>query len=617
MKSKYLQKSKNSKHIKSSSYLSSKNHNKLYILPLILAISILPLIMYLHVFDSGLSGFSWYSSSGEQIDIFLYYKQVFFIVICLIMLLFTLWKGIIEKKRIKYLPIFIPLFLYGFLAFLSTLFSDYRSFGLNGISEHFESIFVILGYCLLVYYAYLFIETEDDIKFLLKYFLIGILIMILLGVLQATGNDLFATTIGKKLYIPKKFWNRLDGLGLTFDLKQVYLTLYNPNYVGVYVSLILPFIAGLLLTEKKIKAILIYLVTIFGLIICLIGSESKAGFISLFLTLLIALIFFRRYIFRNIKITLLLILITITIIIGFKSTILKTFNQVVSNITIILDQKTEFSLTDIKTEDELTITYKGNNLVVDLDLLNENGGITMKDTSGKDIESTIDINTGELIIEDQRFSGIIVSPVVYDSILCTKIYIEGRNWIFSNQLGDNTFYYLNAFGRFDKINKADSALFTGYENFASGRGYIWSRTIPLLKDNIFLGSGADTFTTQFPHQDYVYRTNMNYDYQTMTKPHSLYLQIGVQSGVISLIAFLIFFIAYFISSIRIYINGRFDNYFKRVGIAIFIGIVSYMIMGITNDSTITVAPIAWALIGIGIACNCKAKEQISNEVNKA
>lgn len=617
MKSKHIQKNKKSKHMISSSYQSRKKFNKLFLIPLIIVMSILPLIMHLYVFDSGLSSFSWYPSNGEQIDIFLYYKQIFFIVICIFMVLLILLKNFIEKKSIKFLPIFIPLFLYGILAFLSTLFSDYRSFGLKGISGHFESIFVILGYCLLVYYAYLFIETEDDLKFLLKYFLIGILLMILLGVLQATGNDFLTTTMGKKMYIPKKYWHQLDGLSSTFALKRVYMTLYNPNYVGVYVSLILPLIAGLLLTEKKIKVILIYLVTILGLIICLIGSESKAGIISLFIALLIALIFYRRYIFRNIKITLLLITITITIIISFKSTILININQINSNINILLNKKTEFSLTDIKTEEALTITYKGNDLVVDMDLSNENGGITMKDISGKDMETTMDTNTGALTITDQRFSGITVSPLVYDSILCTQINIEGRNWVFSNQLGDDTFYYLNAFGRFDKINKADSALFTGYESFASGRGYIWSRTIPLLKDNIFLGSGADTFTTQFPNQDYVYRTNMYYDTQILTKPHSLYLQIGVQSGVISLIAFLIFFITYFISSIRIYINGRFDNYFKRVGIAIFIGVVSYMFMGITNDSTITVAPIAWALIGIGIACNYKVKDQTNNEVNRA
>lgn len=617
MKSKHLPKSKNSKHMATSSYLSAPKYNKLYILPLILVMSILPLIMYLYEFDSGLSGFSWYPNNGEQLDIFLYCKQIFFITVCCIMLLLISWKVFIEKKTVKFLPIFIPLSLYGFLAFLSTLFSDYPSLGFKGISGHFESIFVILGYCLLVYYAYLFIETEDDIKFILKYFLVGILIMILLGVLQATGNDFFATTIGKKLYLPERYWNQLDSFTSTFEPKRVYITLFNPNYVGVYVSLILPFIAGLLLTEKKLKTSLLYLVTMLGLIVCLIGAESKAGFISLFIALIITIIFYRKYIFRNIKITLLIIGIFTTIIIGFRSNISSTFNKVVSNINIILNQKTEFSLTDIKTEDVLTITYKDNDLIVDLNRTDEDINITMKDTSGKDIESTIDTNTLTSTITDERFSGVTVAPAVYDSILCVQINIQGKNWVFSNQLADGTFYYLNYFGRFDKISKAESSLYTGYENFASGRGYIWSRTIPLLKKNIVFGSGADTFTIQFPHQDYVYRTNMRIDSQIMTKPHNLYLQIGVQSGVISLIAFLVFFIVYFISSIRIYINGRFDNYFKRVGVAIFIGVVAYMVSGISNDSTITVAPIAWALIGIGIACNCKVKEQIGNEINNA
>lgn len=617
MKSKNLPKNKNSKHMTGSSYLSSKGRNKLYMLPLIIIMSILPLIMYLHVFDSGLSSFSWYLNSNMELDIFLYCKQIFFIMICIAMLVLMFWKKFIENKRNKFLPIFIPLILYGLLALLSTLFSDYPSLGFNGIAEHFESIFVILGYCLLIYYTYTFIETEDDIKFLLKYFLVGILIMILLGVLQATGNDFFATTIGKKLYLPKKYWSQFDAFKSTFGPKQVYMTLYNPNYVGVYVSLILPFIAGLLLTEKKVKTILLYLITMLGLVVCLLGSGSKAGFISLFVALLIALIFYRKYIFRNIKITLLIIGISVTIVFGFKSTILSTINKLVSNINIILDQKTEFFLTDIKTEDVLIFTYRGNNLIVQLDRSSENVNIIIRDTSGKDIESSLDTNTGTFTITDKRFYGVTITPVVYDSILCTQIYIGGRNWIFTNQLGDGTYYYLNYFDKFDKINKAESALFTGYENFASGRGYIWSRTIPLLKENIILGSGADTFTTQFPHQDYVYRANMGYDTQIVTKPHSLYLQIGVQSGVISLIAFLVFFITYFVSSIRIYINGRFDNYFKRVGVAIFIGVVAYMVSGISNDSTITVAPIAWTLIGIGITCNYKVKEQISNEVNKS
>ncbi len=37
----------------------------------------------------------------------------------------------------------------------------------------------------------------------------------------------------------------------------------------------------------------------------------------------------------------------------------------------------------------------------------------------------------------------------------------------------------------------------GYEKFASGRGFIWSRSIPLLKDSVFIGYGADTYPLIF------------------------------------------------------------------------------------------------------------------------
>ena len=42
---------------------------------------------------------------------------------------------------------------------------------------------------------------------------------------------------------------------------------------------------------------------------------------------------------------------------------------------------------------------------------------------------------------------------------------------------------------------------------------------------------------------------------------------------------------------------------EQTGVSIFIGTIAYLITGISNDSTITVAPIYWVLIGIGIALN--------------
>jgi hypothetical protein len=272
-------------------------------------------------------------------------------------------------------------------------------------------------------------------------------------------------------------------------------------------------------------------------------------------------------------------------------------------------QKSIPKLTNIQTnDDELIIKYNGNDLKVKfyLDSMN-NCYFDFLDKNNNALPVSMDELNGPITMLDERFSGFIFTPLMYDDILSFNVLIDGHEWYFTNQTDDGTYYYINQYGKLDKIITAPSALFTGYENYASGRGYIWSRTIPLLKDNLIFGSGADTFALEFPHQDYVNLYNYGYNNAFLSKPHSLYLQIGVQTGVASLLSFLIFYGIYFISSVKIYLSGHFNSYYSKVGVAIFIGTISYMISSISNDSTITVAPVFWVLMGLGIAVNKKVK----------
>lgn len=588
-------------------------HEKVYLLPIIFILAILPFIMRLYQYDTGLSVFKWFSDDDTKIDVFLFYKEVFFIIASVIILGLLLYKVIQDKMKLRFSFHLLPIFIYGLLALLSTLFSDYSSYGFTGIYEQFESIFVILGYCLLIYYAFLFIQSEDDVRFILKYLIISVLVMGVLGFTQYIGHDFIASELGTRLVMPSKFIGKL-GLDFNFGPNRVYLTLYNPNYVGVYVALIVPLLNGLLITEKNRNRISLYVAALVGMLISLIGSKSKTSLLSLVFAFILVLYFFRKYIFRKTKLMISIIsLCGVTIILLFVlnfNTITNTFN------TLFHITKSAPTLSDIKTDDTITLTYNENVLIINMESESNNLTIKMTDSDEKIITYSLDNATNEYVINDQRFTGIQVTPVMYDNKICLDVKINKKDWIFTNQLGDNTFYYLNSIGKFDKINTADSAFFTGYESFASGRGYLWSRTIPLLKDNVILGSGADTFSIVFPQQDYVNMYNAGFDGQLITRPHNMYLQMGVQSGVISLIAFLAFYIMYFISSIRLYWKGNFNNFYSQAGVSIFIGTVAYMIAGITNDSTITVAPVFWGLIGIGIAINYKLKHIDNVAINK-
>ncbi|WFR56326.1 O-antigen ligase family protein [Anaerocolumna sp. AGMB13025] len=550
-----------------------------------------------------MAGYKWFSQDGLKTDVFLFYKQVFYIIVCSIMLLLIIYNAYKDKKKLTFSFTLLPLLLYGLFALLSTIFSKYTPFGFTGIYEQFESIFVILGYCISVYYAFLFIKTEDNLRFIFKYLLISIIILSLLGLSQILGHDFIGSDLAKNLILPSKLLGKLD-LSFNFGLHRVYLTLYNPNYVGVYVSLLAPILVGMLLAEKSRNKIILYITALIGLLISLLGSQSKTSVISLFFAAVLILILFRKYIFRKSKILISIYGIVVTVILVL---FVLNFTKITNTVNTLFNMTKENpTLTDIKTGDDLVITYKGNDIKINLSMANDGMSILMKDGLDKIIPYTMDNGTGEFLINDERFSGLKAALTLYNQILCLKVNIDNKDWIFSNQLGDNSFYYLNVSGKFDKIKKAESALFTGHEMFASSRGYIWSRTIPLLKDNIF-GTGADTFVFAFPQQDYVNLYNAGFDGQLITRPHNMYLQMGVQTGVVSLIAFLLFYFIYFVSSIKLYINGTFNNFYSQVGVSIFIGTVAYMISGITNDSTITVAPLFWALIGIGLAINYKLK----------
>lgn len=595
--------------VKSKQHLNTNSSSKYFSIPIILILAVLPLIMHYYLDNPNISSYSWAAQNSSTLDFFLHYKQILFLVISAVMLVLIILKLRKSDINFKELKLFAPLILFGLLTLLSTITSETAKYGYWGIFDQFESVFTLISYSLIVIYCYLYIKKEEDLSYLLHYFMIGILVIVLIGTLQAIGHDFLATEIGKKLYLPRNQWNNLDGYTMSFGKNRTYMTLFNPNYVGVYVTMLIPFIFCLLITEKKIKSIALYCTILLGLIISLFGSESKTSIICIIATLPFLLFFFRKRILTNKKVFLTsigLLIAGVLIILLTNLGFIKNTFQSFTNIT-----KSTPTLTEIETDALLTITYKGNILKVDMKLENSNYNTYFYDNKESILTSHID-ESGQIIIDDERFQGITAITGNTDSLAVLQLLIDGNSWNFTNQLGDDTFYYINKYGRLDKIKEADSALFTGYENYASGRGYIWSRSIPLLKDHIILGEGANSFVFAFPQQDYVNLYNSGFGNELLTKPHSFYLQLGIQSGVLALISFLAFYIIYFIWSIRLYKNTASYTLFTRTGIAAFIATLGFMLAGITNDSSISVSPVFWALLGIGIACNAYNSSQIQN-----
>ena len=592
------------KNVKQSS-LQSEGKNY-YLWPILFVIAILPLIVKIHKYSTGMSSYKWFLENDTYFDFYLYYKQYFLILTVFIMIIFTGYKAYKDRKTLKFTYIFIPLSIYGLFALLSSILSKYRKFSFTGSFEQFESVLVLLSYCFLVYYAYNFVKTEHDLKLIVYCILASVAVLSLIGISQITNNDFYYTSLGWRLITNSTY--RIQDFNFVAGLNTVYLSLYNPNYVGVYISLILPVLFFLFVLVKKLWLKLVCFLAIIGLSISLYGSKSTTGLIAIIFSVVLGLLLLWRYLIKYYYISIPFAIVCIIGIFVVNMNLNNYFGNQINKIQNI--QKSTPALTELESNDsDFVVKYNGNTLKVTFSI-DEYGicNFMFVDENNNFVTSTIDTSTGAATITDTRFPGFVFTPAMSNNVIGFDANVADKIWFITNQLGDHSYYYLNPFNKYDKFATAPSAVFTGYEAYASGRGYIWSRTIPLLKNKIFLGSGADTFVFEFPQNDYVNMYNYGFLNQTISKPHCLYLQIATQTGVVSLIAFLVFYIMYFISSIRIYIKCKYEDFFSIMGAAIFIGTFGYMISGIANDSTITVAPVYWTFMGIGLAINYKLKK---------
>lgn len=582
---------------------------KWFLLPVVFNMGILPLIMRMYVFDTHLSGFSWYGTTEQGTDLFNYYKHTFFLCTSGIMLLILLWKLTEEKgwKALEDQRAFLPLTAYGIMVLLSAAFSEYGWFTAHGMIDHFETVFVLLGYCITAAYSFYFVRDETDVRFLLGGWGLCLIPMMLLGLSQISGHDFYASELGKRLYMTPEARAAGREITLTFGKGRVYLSLLNPNYVGVFCMLAFPVLLVMGIWENQKRKRIFYLILAAGILACIIGAVAKTAFIVMPIALVFLLLLLRKDVAARKKTFLAAAAGLIVIVIGTDLFYGGLFFDKLRNSLITTGGHSEEDLQEVATEGEnIRILYKGETLYIH-SVVNKQGmmGFVVKDGSGQllpgqavgDQESGIRIE-----IDDARFTGISLSPLEVNHIPSFSVEIEENHWIFSNYTGSEGCYFYSPYGKFMKIGTAPSIGFKGHERIFTNRGYIWSRTLPLLKDHLFLGSGPDTFLLEFPQYDFLNKSRYLGN-ELVSKPHNIYLQIAVQTGCVSALCFLMFYMLYFIESIRLYWKHGSDSGLSRTGAALCAATAGYMVIGMTTDSTITVAPLFWSMMGIGLAVN--------------
>lgn len=146
------------------------------------------------------------------------------------------------------------------------------------------------------------------------------------------------------------------------------------------------------------------------------------------------------------------------------------------------------------------------------------------------------------------------------------------------------------------------------ESVASGRGYIWARTLPLLKQTVILGHGPDTFAFYFPQDDAGKISALGSINRMVDKPHNFYLQMIMSFGGL----FFLCFIALMIF-VCIELRRRSIDTVSGLYNPIFLALLCYLIIGLVNDSTIGTSSYFWIIASLGL----NSLEKIESKKNKS
>jgi hypothetical protein len=136
----------------------------------------------------------------------------------------------------------------------------------------------------------------------------------------------------------------------------------------------------------------------------------------------------------------------------------------------------------------------------------------------------------------------------------------------------------------------------------TGRLWIWEKTIEMIGERPIFGYGLDTFPYHFNQDDPQKHANLAEGFSVIVdKPHNMYLGLTYGAGILAGLSLLsIILIALFQFTRDTFTK---DNEINIYLFSISLGIITYCIQGLFNDSTIGAAVFFWVFLGLMVSKN--------------
>lgn len=596
-----------------------------FFLPIAFILSIVPIIVRVAAVKLDENAIKIWGVTVKA-DLFSQRKALLLMIFSVILIITCVifFKKIFSRKDKLVNYILIACGVFTLFTFLSAIFSKYRQVSFWGIFDRAEGFITLACYIILFLYSLYTFKTTNNYKYIITPLLILVFINSFLGLFQYIGQDLIKTSLGASIAGASSN----SGIDLLNEKGTIYGTLASYNYMGSFVSIALPILFCYTIFEDDVMyKILSFIGTLLSFWL-LFGSTARSGIVGVLGALIFGIIIFYKPLIKRWKGILIGVITLIILLVGAnfasKGSLFKRIPSLASDAFSIFKDTSDLDYTnytpvkDIKYIDSTTDVVLPNDT---LKITYESGNPVFKNSNGEIIPYAL--NGKVLSTDSETFKNITFAFGKLDkkSVISDSLLLNINNQpTFLFKLNDNKVFHLIDMStkNYIDLQTPETFGFKGKEKLGSSRGYIWSRSLPLIKNTIILGTGPDTFVFDFPQGDLI---GKYYAYDTpnivVDKAHNLYLQIAINYGVIALVGFIAMLLIYIIDSIKLYaLKNNFKDRNQALGAITCLGIIGYLFAGIFNDSVVGVAPIFWIIFGVGIAINFINRENLRKKSNK-
>lgn len=570
------------------------------LLPLLLVLGVVPWIVRAAVIPlDDLTQRFW--PQEVNLDFFSYYKSRALYVLTLLAAWALLSRVLIRKQKLVRHWSQAAVLGLMILTVLSTALSDYPSLAVRGFPDRYEGLLTWGAYFVLFLVTFQLLTKPTYYKPLFYTFIGSATGLAVFGLFQYLGMDFFQTNVGRLIIVPSVYAAIRETLVFQFGANTIYATLYNTNYVGSYFAMAFPLSWIFVLKAKTRKSFILYSALSVVLFAALLGSRSRAGWVGGIVAFIVFLVVMRKELVKSWKPLVSLVVLIGVVYVAMNSLAQNELSQRMTLGGMVASPGNQAVLEDVfLNHEQVVLTTTHNSLTIMYD--ESDNSLLLFDTNMDPLSYSYDSDGTEAVIlsiDDPLYSTF--------NLRFANSVLEVRQpgWFIPLVYTDDGFRLLNFDATPIEVVPPATFGFEGRERMGSGRGYIFSRSIPMLRNTLLLGYGPDMFPYYFPQNDVigkaVYLAN---PHALVDKPHNLYLQIGINQGVLALILYLVLVGGYTLQSmIYFYKRSVLTEFTEQLALGIMLAVIGYSVAGLFNDSVVSVAPVFWVLLAVGIRLN--------------